>query len=172
MVIANDRRWKSWQDEAMPRLVATAEKWREVDIPAATDEELLAGILEMAIEEGFYWTGNTSHTFGIAKSTDDHLQCFLRENIPDQHFISGQFLTGLESKTMQANTDLFEIAKIVRASAELSHVVIVTPSKFLMESLREHPEGGTLRIQHGQTLTIDGDAGTVLIHEGETAQAR
>ena len=73
---------------------------------------------------------------------------------------------------MQANTDLFEIAKIVRASAELSHVVIVTPSKFLMESLREHPEGGTLRIQHGQTLTIDGDAGTVLIHEGETAQAR
>ena len=50
----NDRRWKSWQDEAMPRLVATAEKWREVDIPAATDEELLAGIREMAIEEGFY----------------------------------------------------------------------------------------------------------------------
>ena len=96
----------------------------------------------MAIEEGFYWSGNTSHTFGIAKSTDDHLQCFLRENLPDHQFISGQFLTGLESKTMQANTDLFEIAKIVRASAELSHIVIVTPSKFLMESLRGHPEGG------------------------------
>ena len=138
----NDQRWKSWQDEAMPRLVATAEKWREVDIPAATDEELLAGMREMAIEEGFYWTGNTSHTFGIAKSTDDHLQCFLRENIPDRHFISGQFLTGLESKTMQANADLFEIAKTVRASAELSYAVIVTPPKFLMESLREHAEGG------------------------------
>ncbi len=138
----NDRRWKTWQDEAMPRLVATAEKWRKLDIPAADDEQLLAGIREMAIEEGFYWSGNTSHTFGIAKSTDDHLQCFLRENLPDHHFISGQFLTGLESKTMQANTDLFEIAKIVRASAELSHVVIVTPSKFLMESLREHAEGG------------------------------
>ncbi len=138
----NDRRWKTWQDEAMPRLVATAEKWRKLDISAATDEQLLAGIREMAIEEGFYWSGNTSHTFGIAKSTDDHLQCFLRENLPDHHFISGQFLTGLESKTMQANTDLFEIAKIVRASAELSHVVIVTPAKFLMDSLREHPEGG------------------------------
>lgn len=138
----NDRGWKTWLDEAMPRLVATAEKWREVDVSTATDEELLAGIREMAIEEGFYWSGNTSHTFGIAKSTDDHLQCFLRENIPDQHFISGQFLTGLESKTMQANADLFEIAKIVRASAALSNVVIVTPSKFLMQSLREHPEGG------------------------------
>ena len=138
----NDRRWKSWQDEAMPRLVATAEKWREVDISAATDEELLAGIREMAIEEGFYWTGNTSHTFGIAKSTDDQLQCFLRENIPDQHFISGQFLTGLESKTMQANAELFEIAKLVRASEGLTHVVIVTPSKFLTQALHEHKEGG------------------------------
>ena len=138
----NDRRWKTWQDEALPRLIATAKKWQELDISAATDEELLAGIREMAIEEGFYWSGNTSHTFGIAKSTDDHLQCFLRENIPDKHFISGQFLTGLESKTMQANSDLFEIARIVRASPDLSHVVIVTPPKFLMESLREHPEGG------------------------------
>ena len=138
----NDRRWKTWQEEAMPRLVATAEKWRELDISTATDEQLLAGIREMAIEEGFYWSGNTSHTFGIAKSTDDHLQCFLRENLPDHHFISGQFLTGLESKTMQANTDLFEIAKTVRASAELSHVVVATPPKFLMEALRAHPEGG------------------------------
>ena len=138
----NDQRWKTWQDEALPRLVAAAEKWQKLDISTATDEQLLAGIREMAIEEGFYWSGNTSHTFGIAKSTDDHLQCFLRENIPDKHFISGQFLTGLESKTMQANADLFEIAKIVRASSELSHTVIVTPSKFLMESLREHPEGG------------------------------
>ncbi len=137
----NDRRWKTWREEAMPRLVNTAEKWRQADISTAKDEELLAGIREMAIEEGFYWTGNTSHTFGIAKSTDDHLQCFLRENIPDRHFISGQFLTGLESKTMRANADLFEIAKIVRASAELSYLVIVTPPKFLMRALREHPEG-------------------------------
>ncbi|MDE0450202.1 MAG: PEP-utilizing enzyme [Gammaproteobacteria bacterium] len=138
----NDQRWKTWQDEAMPRLIAAAEKWQKLDISAATDEQLLAGIREMAIEEGFYWSGNTSHTFGIAKSTDDHLQCFLRENLPDHHFISGQFLTGLESKTMQANTDLFEIAKVVRASVELSHLVIVTPPKFLMQSLREHPDGG------------------------------
>ena len=141
----NDPGWKSWQEQAMPRLVAAADKWRELDISAATDDELLAGIREMAIEEGFYWTGNTSHTFGIAKSTDDQLQCFLRENIPDQHFISGQFLTGLESKTMQANANLFEIAKMVRASEELTYVVIVTPSKFLMQALREHREGGPVR---------------------------
>ena len=64
----------------------------------------------MGIEEGYYWSSNSSHTFGVAKSTDDHLQCFLRETLPDHHFISGQFLSGIESKSMQANADLFEIA--------------------------------------------------------------
>jgi len=137
----NDARWQTWQEEALPRLVGSAEKWRKVDPQSATDDELLAGIREMAIEEGTYWTGNTSHTFGIAKSTDDQLQCFLHENLPDDHYISGQFLTGFESKTLQANAILFEIAKLVRASEALSYLVVVTPAQFLSSALQEHPEG-------------------------------
>ena len=102
----NDARWLTWQEEARPRLVGTAEKWRKVDLRfRVTDEELLAGIREMGIEEGIYWTGNTSHTFGIAKSTDDQLQCFLHENLPEDHYISGQFLTGFESKTLRGQRD-------------------------------------------------------------------
>ena len=140
----NDARWQTWQEEALPRLVGTAEKWRKVDVGAATDEELLAGIREMGIEEGIYWTGNTSHTFGIAKSTDDQLQCFLHENLPDENYISGQFLTGFESKTLRANAILFEIAKLVRASEALSHLVIATPTQFLSRALEEHVEGGPI----------------------------
>ena len=138
----NDARWQTWKEEALPRLVGTAEKWGQVDLQSATDEELLAGIREMGIEEGIYWTGNTSHTFGIAKSTDDQLQCFLHENLPDDHYISGQFLTGFESKTLQANAILFEIAKLIRASEALTYLVIVTPTRFLSRALQEHPEGG------------------------------
>ncbi|MYD98440.1 MAG: hypothetical protein F4X98_13810 [Gammaproteobacteria bacterium] len=140
----NDARWQTWQEEALPRLVGTAEKWRKVDPHNATDEELLAGIREMAIEEGTYWTGNTSHTFGIAKSTDDQLQCFLHENLPDDRYISGQFLTGFESKTLQANAILFEIAKLVRASEALTYLVIVTPAQFLSRALQEHAEGAPI----------------------------
>ena len=144
MTQTNDERWRTWQEEAMPRLVGTAEKWQKVDLKTATDEELLAGIREMGIEEGYYWTGNTSHTFGIAKSTDDHLQCFLHENLPDDHYISGQFLTGFESKAMQANAILFDIAKLIRASDELTYLVVVTPLKFLSQALHEHPEAGPI----------------------------
>ncbi|MCY3811036.1 MAG: PEP-utilizing enzyme [Gammaproteobacteria bacterium] len=140
----NDARWLTWQEEARPRLVGTAEKWRRLDLGSATDEELLTGIREMGIEEGIYWTGNTSHTFGIAKSTDDQLQCFLHENLPNDHYISGQFLTGFESKTLRANAILFEIAKLIRASEALTYLVVVTPPKFLLHALQEHAEGGSI----------------------------
>ena len=140
----NDARWLTWQEEALPRLVGTAEKWRKVDLQSATDEKLLAGIREMGIEEGVYWSGNTSHTFGIAKSTDDQLQCFLHENLPDDHYISGQFLTGFESKTLQANAILFEIAKLIRASEALTYLIIATPTKFLSRALQEHAEGAPI----------------------------
>ena len=140
----NDARWRAWQEEALPRLVGTAEKWRKVDPQTATDEELLAGIRDLGIAEGYYWTSNTSHTFGIAKSTDDQLQCFLHENLPDDRYISGQFLTGFESKTLQANAILFEIAKLIRKSEALTYLTIVTPIAFLPRALREHAEGAPI----------------------------
>eukprot|EP01051_Picozoa_sp_SAG22_P025464 SAG22_NODE_7556_length_729_cov_0.704762_2_plen_109_part_01 len=56
-------------------------------ISAVPDETLLEGLSEMALAEGNYWTSNSSHTFGVAKSTDDHLQCFLRETLPGHNFI-------------------------------------------------------------------------------------
>ncbi len=132
----NDRQLKEWHDVTRPRLVEIRDKWANVDPAAASDAELLEGIREMAIEEGYYWSSNSSHTFGVAKSTDDQFQCFLRESLPDHHFISGQFLSGIESKTMQANADLFEIAKLVRKNADLATLVIVTPAKFLMDAMK------------------------------------
>lgn len=131
----NDRQLDEWHRVTRPRLVGIGEKWSKLDPATATDEKLLEGIREMGIEEGYYWSSNSSHTFGVAKSTDDHLQCFLRETLPDHHFISGQFLSGIESKSMQANADLFEIAKSVRSNEELAKLVIVTPSRLLMEAL-------------------------------------
>ena len=133
----NDRQLAEWHNETMPRLRGTGEKWARLDLATASDEELLAGITEMGHEEGNYWSSNASHTFGVAKSTDSHLQDFLEYHLPDHYYISGQFLSGIESKTMQANRDLFEIAKLVRAHEELTYLVIVTPAQFLMDLLRE-----------------------------------
>jgi pyruvate,water dikinase len=140
----NDAVLKRWYDLTKPRLEGTADKWRAVDVSRASDEDLLAGICEMGIEEGRYWSDDSSHTFGVAKSTDDQLQCFLKETLPDHNFISGQFLTGIASKAMQGNADLFEIAKLVRADEDLSYTVLAVPSRFLMQALRDHEKGGEL----------------------------
>lgn len=133
----NDGQLKSWYEGTLPRLEGVAEKWRTTNVQDADDEMLLAAIVEMGIEEGRYWSADSSHTFGVAKSTDDQLQCFLREALPEHNFISGQFLTGIESKAMQANADLFEIAKLVRANDDLSYTVLTVPSPFLMQALRD-----------------------------------
>ena len=140
----NDRQLAEWHNETMPRLKGIGEKWARLDLTTATDEELLAGIREMGNEEGNYWSSNASHTFGVAKSTDSHLQDFLQLHLPDHNFISGQFLSGIKSKTMQANADLFEIAKLVRTSEELTYLVIVTPAQFLMAALREHADAAAV----------------------------
>ena len=155
----NDARWLAWQEEALPRLVGTAEKWRTVDPQSATDEELLAGIRDLGIAEGYYWTSNTSHTFGIAKSTDDQLQCFLHENLPDDRYISGQFLTGFESKTLQANAILFEIAKLIRASEALTYQFITTPTGFLLPALHEHADAAPVRNALAEYFDVYGHQG-------------
>ena len=136
-----DGELKVWYDQCEPRLKGVAEKWRQLDITEASDTELLEGICEMGIEEGHYWSSGSSHTFGVAKSTDDQLQVFLQETLPEHNFISGQFLSGIESKTMQSNADLFEIAKTIRADADLSYTVLVVPAPFLMQALSDHPKG-------------------------------
>jgi phosphohistidine swiveling domain-containing protein len=147
----NDRQLGEWHDETMPRLKGVGEKWAQLDLATATDEELLAGIREMGNEEGNYWSSNASHTFGVAKSTDSHLQDFLAYHLPDHNYISGQFLSGIESKTMQANADLFEIAKLIRADEDLSYLVTVTPAQFLMQALRERARdhAGTAAVVEG-----------------------
>ena len=132
---------QKWFDYTKPRLEGVAEKYRATDYKSASAQELYDAICDMAIEEGRYWTDDSSHTFGVAKSTDDQLQTFLRETLPDHNFISGQFLTGIESKAMQANADLFEIAKLVRADEDLTYTVLVVPSAFLFQALYEHEKG-------------------------------
>ena len=140
----NDRQLREWHEVTRPRLLAAEAKWRQLDVAAATDETLLAGIRELGIEEGYYWSSNAGHTFGVAKSTDDQLQCFLREALPDHHFISGQFLSGIASKTMQANADLFAIAQRVRQSEALAFLVLATPSKLLLAALRERDDSAAV----------------------------
>ncbi len=131
----NDNQHRDWRERAMPELEAATAKWAALDIAGASDATLMEGIRELTEAEGWYWSGNGGHTFGVAKSVDDQLQCFLRENLPDHNFTSGQFLSGFKSRIMQANDALFEIAKVLRADEELNLLILATPAHRLMGEL-------------------------------------
>ena len=132
----NENQHRDWRERAMPELEAATAKWAALDIAGASDATLMEGIRELTEAEGWYWSGNGGHTFGVAKSVDDQLQSFLRENLPDHRFTSGQFLSGFKSRIMQANEDLFEIAKVLRADEALKLLVLATPAHRLMGELQ------------------------------------
>ncbi len=140
-VLANENQIKEWSEKTMPDLVATTEEWRQVDPATAPDEELMQGIRELAIAGGMYWASNASHTFGVAKVTDNQLQVFLRETLPEHQFTSGHFLSGFRSKTTEANEHLHRIAKQIRENDALYELIVTTPAKHLMAALEQHPEG-------------------------------
>ncbi len=132
----NENQHRDWRERALPELEAATAKWAALDIAGASDATLMEGIRELTEAEGWYWSGNGGHTFGVAKSVDDQLQSFLRENLPDHRFTSGQFLSGFKSRIMQANEDLFEIAKVLRADEALKLLVLATPAHRLMGELQ------------------------------------
>lgn len=138
----NDRQHADWRERALPELEGTTEQWRQLDVESATDEKLMEGMHDLARAEGWYWSSNGGHTFGVAKSTDDQLQCFLRETLPDHRFTSGQFLSGFKSRIMQANDDLYDIARVIQENNALYETVVATPAKRLMGVLLDHPESG------------------------------
>jgi phosphohistidine swiveling domain-containing protein len=155
----NDKIVAEWRAVTAPRLIGVKEKWAQLHLDSATDEQLLAAIRDMSTEEGYYWVSNSFISFAVSKFPDEQLHHFLHESLPDHHFTSGQLLSGIESKTMQANADLFEIAKLVRASDELSYLVLVTPGKFLMPKLRVHPDAGEIVAAIEQYLATYGHQG-------------
>ena len=155
----NEKQIKEWKEKAMPELLATVEQWQKLDYKTALDEELLRGISELAIAGGQYWTSNASHTFGVAKSTDDQLQTFLRENLPDHNFTSGHFLSGFKSKTLEANEHMYKIAKQIQANKALYELVVTTPPKQIMDVLQNHPDSGPVVKSIEEYLKIYGHLG-------------
>ena len=155
----NENQIKGFYDWAKPNILAAREKWEQLDVANASDEQLLEGILELAIAGGSFWSGNGGHTFGVAKSTDDQLQAFLREALPDHHFTSGQFLSGFKGKTMEANEHLSMIASQIREDDALAELVITTPAKRLMPTLEATPEAASIVEAINGYLAIYGHLG-------------
>ena len=131
---------KLWERQQLPDYLATIEHWERIDSRKASSEELLAGIKSLTFAEALYWSALRS-IIGTAKMTDGALQTYLEESAPDQGFISGTFLSGFPSRTLDAEVTLRRIAEEIRKNKTLYEIVIVTPAPRMLTALKNHPEG-------------------------------
>jgi len=131
----------AWRDKELPEYRAVVDKWRKLDVKALDDDLLLIGIRALVNADARYWNV-VRGVVGAAKGTDADLQYFLETSAPDLGIISGTFLSGFESRGMQAERDMRQIAAQVRASEGLSELVLITPAPRLLDALRRHPDGG------------------------------
>ena len=132
-----------WRTKWLPEYQALIAEKEAIDIGAASDSELLQSICDLANEDAYYWE-ESSKVFASAKVTDSQLQSFLQAAAPEHKFTSGMFLSGFESRTMRAQLDIWEMAKLIRADERLTQLVEATPSAKLLGALADHPDAGAI----------------------------
>ena len=131
---------RKWEKQQLPDYLAVIERWQKIDPTQATLEELLAGMKSLNSAEARYWQALRS-IIGTAKMTDGGFQTFLEQNAPDEGFISGTFLSGFTSKTLEAESVMRSITERIRINRSLYELVIITPVSRLLDELERHPEG-------------------------------
>jgi pyruvate,water dikinase len=135
-----------WQHKALPAYLADIDRWKSIDLANATDEELLQGVHELAIEDAVYWFA-AAVPLGIARVTDAALDRFLKSVTKGRRLAdgsrptSGHYLRGFPSKTLDAQGQLEVIAGLVRNSDTLSEEVASTPAARLPKLLANDPAG-------------------------------
>ena len=131
-----------WQREQLPDYLAVIGAWEGRDPAGIPDDELLAGMKSLTLAEARYWLALRS-VIDTAKVTDGGFQRFLVENAPDGEFISGSFLSGFPSRTLDAEFAMRAIAEGIRSNAALRELVIVTPARRVLAALREQADAGS-----------------------------
>jgi rifampicin phosphotransferase len=98
-----------WRDEVVPAYLATIERWKDIDLEDATDEELLQGVRELAVADAIYWFA-AAVPLGLARGTDVALDRFLKSAVAGRGAVngsgprptSGPYLRGFPTKAIEA----------------------------------------------------------------------
>lgn len=131
---------KKWAKQQLPDYLSEIVRWEKLDPSQMGSDKLLEGIKSLTYADALYW-GALRAIIGTAKNSDGALQDYLEQNAPEQGFISGTFLSGFPSRTLDAEATLRGIAEHIRNDRPLYELVIITPVRRLLAALEEHPGG-------------------------------
>lgn len=132
-----------WEKQQLPDYLEVIERWQAVDPAGAADEGLLTGMKSLVEAEAYYWHSLRA-VIGTAKMTDGKFQSFIEENAGDEEFISGTFLSGFASRTLDAEVAMRAIAQSIRDNPSLNELTIVTPAPRVLDAIRDHANGASV----------------------------
>ncbi len=149
-----------WEGTVLPTYQGIIARWDEIDLATTSDEALLAGMEEMAAADSAFWFGSAVN-LGLSRVMDPLfdrlLKSFLfRAAVPRPGLGSSAFLRGFDSKALDAQAEMEEIAAEIRASDPLRALVEETPAAHLLTRLAGHPEGPPLLAHIEQYLAAYG----------------
>ena len=134
-----------WRFVALPRYQREIRTWHALDPKGATVEQLWTGIRALSKADARYWYNNgVWNAFALSRGTEHQLQQFLEQHGNGQ-FTSGQFLSGLASPALDAQTKLAAVAEAIRDRETLFEAVIAASPHRLREVLDSHAEAGPAR---------------------------
>ena len=130
-------KWRFW---TLPSYLNIIDRWRQVNPATASVGQLWAGIRELAHADANYWYQGTYWPFAVARGMESLLINFLQKHAPGR-FTSGQFLSGLKSRAMQAQMDLCSIAQLIRSNETIWKLIVTIPPQRLLDELRHQCKG-------------------------------
>jgi len=150
-----------WREQRVPDYLAVINRWKNVDLGTAPNEQLLEGTHALADADADYWFEGFLPVMLLTRQTDAAFQGFLerRPLAPpkgDGGFISGQFLTGLKSVAMEAEGQLLAVARRVRSDRALYDLVLTTSASRLLDALQGQANAGPVLEAIGRYLDTYG----------------
>jgi pyruvate,water dikinase len=131
---------RRWRHDKLPVYLATIRHWHQLKVDSASDEKLLDGICKLTRADGHYWEAANS-VLAVPRWQDQALQNFLQKHAPDAGFTSGMLLDAVDSKTMQAQMDLWAIVRQIQSNDALNELVVATPAQGILAALQAHEQG-------------------------------
>ncbi len=149
-----------WEASVLPNYQALFARWGSLDLASTSDAALLEGIREMAVADSMYWWGSAL-SLGLSRVLDPVfdklLKSFLfRTALPKAGLGSSAFLRGFDSKALDAQAAMEEIADTIRGNESLSQTVLHTQAHQLPSALAAHPDGQPVLESIGHYLAAYG----------------
>ena len=136
-------------EEGRAEYLSVIERWRRLEPADISNQELVDGVRELAFADAKYWFYITMMV-GSAKVTEGLLNGFLSSRLVRGDLISGLFLRGFPSKTMEAQEDLVRIAADISRNARVREIVADAPVEELIDAIEE--EGTEISARIGAYL--------------------